>query len=110
MAVAMLFIAAKPADIKAPDLTNTTWVITYQTPNEPVRNYDITFNSGGGMDNRHPNDVTPDNDRWEQHGKRIIMRINDAYVTYTGVIKGNTMKGTAKNQTGLTWKWTARKK
>jgi hypothetical protein len=48
-------------------------------------------------------DTTPGNDSWIQVGSTLILRPNDAYATYTGVVNGTTYRGTARNVTGATW-------
>jgi hypothetical protein len=90
------------------DVTGTTWTMTYYDKAVGQEyTFDITFLPGGKLSNTHPNESTPDNDRWEQQGATVILYFNDAYATYTGVIDGNTITGTATNVTGSTWDWSA---
>jgi len=67
--------------------------------------YKITFKKNGVLSTTHPNDVTPDNDTWEQNRENITFWYNDKYSEYSGVRKGNTITGTGKNKTE-SWEFT----
>lgn len=44
---------------------------------------------------------------WKQTGNKVIIHLNDKYVTYTGtLINASIIKGTAENITGKTWDFT----
>jgi hypothetical protein len=90
------------------DLTGSRWEIVSQAPNEPQLDYFLIFHEGGVLENTHPNDKTYDNDTWSIEGEEIVIRFNDGYAVYRGTFMDrNTMSGTATNQLGHSWEWTA---
>lgn len=85
------------------DLTGSTWNIKASG-----REYTITFKLGGVLASTHPNDVTPDNDTWEQNGANVTFYFNDKYATYKGkFVAKDKIEGTAKNKekTWPFWLW-----
>jgi len=91
------------------DLTGTEWTIRYSNSDGNME-YGLLFHENGRLENHHPNEATPENDKWEQTGRTVIMKINDAYVTYTGTINGNAIEGSAVNIKKNSWKWKAVRK
>lgn len=53
--------------------------------------------------NGQSRDQTPGNDPWTQTGTTLVLKTNDSYATYTGVVDGDRYTGTARNVTGKTW-------
>lgn len=89
-------------------LLGSTWLYRDDMAEESVE-FDVTFNEGGSLYNTHPNDNTHDNDTWTQDGSSVTMSFNDGYAICQGTISsdGTHMEGTAKNDVGKTWNWTA---
>ena len=93
-------------------LSGTRWRISYEaSDDEPARSYTLRLLAGGRMINAHPNDSTPDNDRWESKGHEVKLRFNDNYAVYTGVLSsdGNRLEGRAVNTQGKKWLWSAKR-
>ncbi|MFB6343552.1 hypothetical protein ACE1ET_17645 [Saccharicrinis sp. FJH62] len=71
--------------------------------------YEITFNSDGSISSTHPNDKSPDNDKWIQNGLQIEIYFNDGYSKYFGKMQSlNKIKGTGSSSSGQ-WKWTLKR-
>jgi hypothetical protein len=106
--------ASIPTDTPIPtepaifDLLGSTWLYRDDMAEESVE-FDITFNEAGSLYNTHPNDNTPDNDTWTQDGTSVTMSFNDGYAICQGTISsdGTHIEGTATNEVGKTWNWTA---
>jgi hypothetical protein len=61
-----------------------------------ILNGEIT--KGGAFWYSEVNDVTPDNDFWEQNGEAVKISFNDGYAIYEGrFISNDLIKGTAVN-------------
>lgn len=102
------------ADNSASDgnaLSGSRWLISYKTQGEPARSYVFRLLPGGRMLNAHPNDRTPNNDRWEGKGRYVQLRFNDDYAVYSGVVNGSSdhLQGHAVNTAGDTWAWSAKR-
>ena len=100
------------ADNSASDgnaLSGSRWLISYKTQGEPARSYVFRLLPDGTMRNGHPNDRTPDNDRWVANGKQVKLLFNDSYAVYTGILNSNAdqLSGRAENKVGDSWAWTA---
>ena len=93
------------------DLANTRWNIKYKADGEDARNYEFRLLPGGRMLNNHPNDKTMDNDAWESKGRYLMLRFNNSFVVYTGVLnkQGDAINGHAVNRGGDSWAWNARR-
>ena len=93
------------------DLTGTRWNIKYKADGEEARNYEFRLLPGGRMLNNHPNDKTMDNDAWESNGRYLMLRFNNSFVVYTGVLnkQGDAINGHAVNRGGDSWAWNARR-
>ena len=92
-------------------VAGTEWNIMFT---DPVigenRNFNIKFMNNGILAHNHPNDITPDNDFWEQNADIIYMYFNDKYSTYIGrMLSNNLIQGTATNINGITWNFELRK-
>ncbi|MCK6523808.1 hypothetical protein L6R49_20555 [Myxococcota bacterium] len=87
------------------DLTNTVWRLTADVDkDEGIEPYKITFARNGRLICEHPNDTTPDNDTWSQVGAKVRIAFNDRYAEYDlNFDDWSTIRGSAKNVTGLTW-------
>lgn len=78
------------------NLLNSTW---QYSDSDNDRRYNITFARKGKLKSTHPNDVTPDNDTWEQNGENVRFYFNDKYATYEGKFYGpDSIKGSAGNK------------
>lgn len=99
--------AGSEADSKA--LADSRWLIKYKTDGEPARSYVFRLLPDGSMRNGHPNDRTPDNDRWVANGKQVKLLFNDSYAVYTGILNSSVdqLSGRAENKVGNSWAWTA---
>ena len=93
------------------DLTGTRWNIKYKADGEEARNYEFRLLPDGRMLNNHPNDKTMDNDTWESKGRYLMLRFNNSFVVYTGVLnkQGDAINGHAVNRGGDSWAWSARR-
>jgi hypothetical protein len=90
------------------DLVGSRWRLVYDNPNFGHREYDLVFLEAGKLINTHPNEKTPDDDRWESSGRKIVLRFNNGYAVYTGELSDdNHMAGNAASKAGGKWKWTA---
>jgi len=73
--------------------------------------YDITFEEGGKLRSKHPNDITPDNDFWKQSGVKVNFEFNKGYTKYQGEMQTKDLiTGIATNEAKQTWKWELRRK
>jgi hypothetical protein len=66
--------------------------------------YDCHFQADGILDGSNEGSGT-----WKQNGTSIYMELNH-YVRYQGTISGNRMEGSASNDAGKSWTWSADKK
>ncbi|MCK5871346.1 MAG: hypothetical protein KAG26_00850 [Methylococcales bacterium] len=95
----------KPIIIKNPypQLSNTTWHYI-----DTDWEYDMEFLSNGVLRTQHPNDKTPNNDKWLQNGNKVSFSFNNGYSNYEGKFSGNDIiSGTAESKTGVIWNWKA---
>ncbi len=70
--------------------------------------YELLFKSDGHIYSYHPNDASPENDFWKQHGGKITLTMNDGYAIYKGrFINDSTITGKARSK-GFQWKWSAK--
>lgn len=85
------------------DLEGTTWRYTDEAFQ---RDFRISFLAQGRLLSHHPNERTPDNDYWEQHGNKLIFSYNDGYSVSTGrIIRPDYIKGKTRNEKGDEWEW-----
>jgi hypothetical protein len=86
-----------------PQLSHTTWHYI-----DTDWEYDMEFLSNGVLRTQHPNDKTPNNDKWLQSGYNVSFSFNNGYSNYRGKFSGNDMmSGTAESKTGVIWNWKA---
>lgn len=97
--------------VSAEQMVNTIWKIKYESSSYGYIEYELVFQDGGKLVNTHPNDTTPDNDRWRVANNRVFIMFNNSYAVYEGLMSedGKHLKGVAKNVTGKTWPWVADK-
>lgn len=82
------------------DLTGTQWNYT-----DNDWSYAIAFLQNGKLSSEHPNDQTPDNDQWEQKGKRVTFYFNNKFSSYYGIrVSKDTIRGVGNNAE-RTWKF-----
>lgn len=106
----LLLTACRPSrnSVYVKDITNSRWHVIYENPGFGHVEYDVVFLPGGKLFNDHPNEATPDNDRWSQKGNTVEMRFNDNFAIYKGRLTDAThMNGTAQSSTGGDWEWSA---
>lgn len=104
----LIFSGTRPETPAAKgNLTGTKWTLSYINQQGKEKKILLIFNRGGVLQNKYPNHHSWDEDKWSQEGKQVTLSFSDGYAIYKGVVKGRTMKGTATNQPGLTWSWTA---
>lgn len=88
------------------DLEGTTWRYADEAYD---RDYRISFLAQGRLLAEHPNERTPDNDYWEQHGNKLIFTYNDGYSVSTGlIISSDYIRGKTRNEKGVEWEWEMR--
>ena len=86
--------AVKKTGVNSNDLLNTNWNYS-----DIDAKYEVKFRKGGRLLITNPNDVTNDNDTWEQKGAIVYFYYNDKYSTYEGWFVGqDTIIGTGKNK------------
>jgi hypothetical protein len=91
-------------------IENTVWILKYEI-NGTKQNYEVHFLGNNKFVYNEQNDISPDNDFWEQNGDNVIIRINDSYSVYTGrLISIDRIVGTAKNIQGVSWNFEIVKK
>ena len=89
------------------DLQGTIW--RYYSNGE-YNGYTIQFSHTGLLVTSHPLDSTPNNDGWEQKGRKVKFWYNDHYATYEGkIINSSLIKGKATNIENETWQWELRR-
>lgn len=89
------------------ELEGTRW--EYYSNGE-YNGYAIQFGEGGLITTTHPLDVTPNNDRWVQQGKKVKFWFNDHYSDYQGkVISSSLIRGKAVNVQKQKWNWELRR-
>lgn len=92
-------------------LEGSRWALVNVDSEFGDKKKDVIFGEDGKLEIFDPNQqvvVTPGNDYWELHGKKITLRVNDGYAVYEGEIHDErTMGGEATNKAGLRWRWTA---
>ena len=90
------------------DLVGSQWRLEYNNPSFGQREYHVILRKEGKLVSAHPNEKTPDDDRWEIRSKKIVLIFNKGYAIYTGQLSDNNhMVGTATSKAGGKWKWAA---
>jgi hypothetical protein len=81
---------------------------TYWRYTDDDLSYEFLLKPDGHIYSYHPSDASPENDFWKQHGKKIVLTMNDSYAIYKGkLINDSTITGKARSK-GFRWKWTAK--
>ena len=89
---------------------DTHWEIEQHHPKTGKRVFTVFLHRNGVLENHHPNDTSPSDDRWSASGLELMLHFNNSYAVYTALQKEEgTVGGTAVNRTGDTWAWTAMK-
>jgi hypothetical protein len=93
-------------DLSLFKINDTKWNLLYISPSGIKRNYEVEFITGNVFRYNEENDITPNNDLWEQNGNIIYIYINDKYTIYKGhIISKNLIKGIAINATNSSWEF-----
>ena len=70
--------------------------------------YSITLAPGGKLISSNPQDNTPDNDRWEQHGSQVLLLFNDGFARFEGEwLPTQRLEGRASSPSAGDWPWEA---
>lgn len=85
------------------DLVGTTW--TGMAAGKP-RTYEFLAD---GVLHYTTGDKTFTNATWFQTGDTVTFEMNDGFAVYSGKIRDDQMRGTARNQSGSEWAWGARR-
>ena len=80
--------------------------VQYLTSTGQKRNFTFVMRAGGRLEWNHPNDRTPENDRWIAIPGGLEFSVNNTYVVYTAQLTGGMLHGVAKNVKGLEWTFT----
>ena len=100
--VSILILVQSCASVQ-PLMTLTGSVWRYR---DRDRNYTLSFLENGVLRSTHPNDVTPDNDKWWTSGDTLYFSFNDRYAIYYGLAYGSSkIKGEGRNSKKV-WKFT----
>lgn len=87
---------------------DSRWRLKYKASKDGPKVYEVSLHPGGVMTNTDPRDRTYSNDAWEARGRDVVLRFNDSYAVYGGVLqKDGSLAGKAINKVGHTWAWTA---
>lgn len=82
-------------------ITGTVW--KYK---DYERKYTLSFLENGVLRSTHPNETTPDNDKWWTSGDTLYFSFNDRYAVYYGLCYGpGKIKGIGRNKKS-SWKFT----
>ena len=99
---------AEDPTTNASEFVNSYWEINQYHPKTGKRIFGIILHRNGVLENHHPNDITPADDRWSANGLKLTLRFNNSYAVYTAFQKEEgIIGGTAVNRTGDTWAWAA---
>jgi hypothetical protein len=101
-----------PADQTATfDIVDSSWTLSFHNQKFGKKEFDLVFHDTGKLGYLSPHNTTPDNDLWEQHGNKVILKVNNGFAIYEGeFVDENTLSGTAKSKTGGSWEWKATRK
>ncbi len=91
----------------APDLSGSRWQLRFAAGSYQG-DYAITLAPGGKLSSANPQDHTPDNDRWEQHGSDVLLLFNDGFARFEGQwLPTRRLAGTASSPSAGGWQWEA---
>ena len=85
-----------------PSISATTWT----GADSDGDYYVFHFKSSGELHYKSPTGFWT-KATWKQTGDKVYMETNNKYSEYFGTIRGNKIKGTARNVKGKKWKWSA---
>jgi hypothetical protein len=111
------FNYAALAESQSPDpasnasiFAGSVWEIDQVHPSTGNRVFRVRFFKNRVLQNLHPNDKTPSNDRWDADENSVNIFFNDSYAVYHGTIETpSIVAGTARNNGGDVWSWQAEK-
>lgn len=87
---------------------DTVWEIDQVHPVTGGRTFTLRFHKNGVLQNFHPNDRTPSDDRWSADSASLTIYFNGSYSVYRGTIESEgVVIGTATNRGGDVWRWRA---
>ena len=96
------------ADSNSSAFADSAWDIEQHHPATGARVFEVRFYPNGVLENRHPNDRSPGNDRWRAEDERVTLLFNDSYAVYEGrMIEVGRVAGQARNRVGDVWDWSA---
>lgn len=88
---------------EAPSLQGSRWNLVEDSRMPELPDWSYEFASGGKLVQHKYNDKFP-NGTWTQDGTCVSFEINQKYVEFSGVIKGNRIEGTGRGAGGaFTW-------
>ena len=91
----------------APNLSGSRWQLRFAT-GAYQGDYSITLGPGGKLSSSNPQDNTPDNDRWEQHGSQVLLLFNDGFARFEGDwLPTQRLAGRASSPSAGDWHWEA---
>ena len=91
----------------APDLSGSRWQLRFAA-GAYQGDYSITLAPGGKLISSNPQDNTPDNDRWEQHGSQVLLLFNDGFARFEGDwLPTQRLAGRASSPSAGDWHWEA---
>ncbi len=91
----------------APDLSGSRWQLRFAA-GAYQGDYSITLAPGGKLISSNPQDNTPDNDRWEQHGSQVLLLFNDGFARFEGEwLPTQRLAGRASSPSAGDWPWEA---
>ena len=90
-----------------PDLSGSHWQLRFAA-GDYQGDYSITLAPGGKLISSNPQDNTPDNDRWEQHGSQVLLLFNDGFARFEGDwLPTQRLAGRASSPSARDWHWEA---
>ncbi|CAB1064712.1 hypothetical protein D1BOALGB6SA_9509 [Olavius sp. associated proteobacterium Delta 1] len=86
-------------------LVGTRWKLTKSDGESG--SYEFVFRSGGMLESLNPADTTTGNDTWRISRNEVTISMNDGYAIYKGILNEDLIDGSATNEVGKKWNWTA---
>ena len=103
-------LAIASRDDESTSLAGRAWRVSDAYPSGVVAVYDVVFGDRGRLTSLEMvADPTEGDDRWEQLADTVTLSFNDGYASYEGKLSqdGDSISGSATNQQGLEWSWSA---
>ena len=86
----------------------TYWEIEQSHPRTGKRVFTVYLHLNGVLENHHPNDKTPADDRWKADEDGLTLYFNNSYAVYSArQADEHLVSRTAKNREGDVWGWSA---